>query len=184
MPLRVTVREHGTGEAVVRRDLLQFGRNLADLHDGFDEVGDIMREATREQFLTEGGHASGGWPELAESTKRNRARELGLAVSGGALRNKRGQFASSGHPILRVHNDLFNSLVRKFDPRHVERASADSLVFGSTVPYGVYHQSTEPRTLIPYRPMVALTETDKRSIAKALQRATLKGVRGRRGPVE
>lgn len=176
----ITIREAGTNEAIVRRDLLQLGRNMADLKDGFADVGDIMRESVRAQFDTEGGYSGRKWPELAESTKRSRAREKGLGVSGGALRDRRGRFASDAHPILRVHDDLYRSLVRKFDPRHIEDASADSLRFGTTVDYGVYHQSTAPRTKIPYRPMVALTEVDKRRVTKALHTATMRGVRGGR----
>jgi phage gpG-like protein len=175
--VKVAIRVAGTNEAIVRRDLLRFGENLTHLRDGFEDVGDIMREAVRQQFATEGRHASGGWPELADSTKANRARELGLSVRGGALRDDRGRFASAGHPILRVHDDLYNSLVSKYDKRHVERPSDDSLLFGTTVPHAVFHQSTEPRTKIPYRPPVALSQGDKRQITKALQTATLRGVR-------
>lgn len=164
----------------MRRDLLQFGGNLADMSEGLEDAGDVLRAAVRGQFLSEGVRGGRKWPELAESTKAHRAREKGLRLRGGALRDKAGRFASAGHPILRVHDDLFDSLVKKMDPRHVESASEDTLVFGSTVPHGVFHQSKEPRTKIPYRPMVVLTEADKRAVTKALQASAMRSVGSRR----
>lgn len=182
--MRAEIIEHGTNASVVKRDLLQFGRNLEDVSEGWDEVGDIMRNAVREQFASEGARGGDKWPELAESTKRSRAAMMGLSVRGGGLRDRRGRYASAGHPILRVTDELMDSLTRKFDPQHVEDASGTSLRFGSTVPYAVFHQSTDPRTRLPRRAPVVLTEGDKRGITKALQKATLRGIRGARGPVE
>jgi phage gpG-like protein len=179
--VRIEIREAGTDEAVVRRDLLQLGRNMADLTPGFEDAGDVMRRAALEQFVSEGRYASGGWRGLAESTKLKRARLLGLTRRGGALRDAGGRFASleaAAHPILQVTGALMRSVTRKYDPRHVERASADSLVFGSTVLYGIFHQSTRPRRVIPYRPFVAFTEVDKRAITKALHVATMRRVQG------
>jgi phage gpG-like protein len=146
------------GETIVKRDLARFGDNLIDWSHAFDQVGAIMRAASEAQFDTEGGHASGKWRELAESTKVKRG--------------------DDGHPILQVTGALKDSLTRKFDPSHIEVASRDVLRFGSTVPYGVYHQSTLPRTKIPYRPPVGLTAGDKIAIVKTLQRAAVEGVRG------
>jgi phage gpG-like protein len=45
------------------------------------------------------------------------------------------------------------------------------------VPYGRFHQSSAPRTKIPYRPPVKLNERRKREIAKAMQRALVEGTR-------
>jgi phage gpG-like protein len=59
----------------------------------------------------------------------------------------------------------------------VEEVGPDRLVWGSRVPYGVYHQSSAPRTKIPYRPPVKLNERRKREIAKAMQRALVEGTR-------
>jgi hypothetical protein len=56
---------------------------------------------------------------------------------------------------------------------HIEEIRPDSLRWGSRVPYGVFHQSTAPRTKIPYRPPVRLQERQKREITKALQRAMM-----------
>lgn len=180
--MRVTILEHGTSAEIVKRDLLGFGRNLADMSDAMDEAGDILRDAVVKQFRSEGAYGGAPWRELAESTKAQRARRLGLAVKGGALRNPAGRFASAGHPILRVTDELYNALRRKFDPRHVEDASGTSLRFGATVPYLVFHQSTAPRDRLPRRAPVVLSELDKRAVTKAIQSAAVRGVRGADGP--
>jgi phage gpG-like protein len=43
--------------------------------------------------------------------------------------------------------------------------------WGSRVPYGVYHQSSAPRSKIPYRPPVRLSQRRRQEVVKALQRA-------------
>lgn len=155
--MRVTIESYG--ESIVNRELVRFGRNTADLTDAMRDVGTIMREASEAQFRSEGGYASGGWPPLSDSRIAYKARH-DLAPE-----------------ILRATDTLMNSLTRKFDPLHVEHASADSLRFGSLVRYGIYHQSSRPRTKIPFRPPIALTELDKRRIVRTLQESILEGVR-------
>lgn len=158
MTLRIEIV--ALGETVVQRDLAAFGRNMVDLTDAMHDVGTILREAAEKQFVTEGGHASGGWPPLADSTNRDRVRQGFPPV----------------HPIMRRTERLLRSLTVRGDSEHVEEASGDSLRFGTLVPYAVYHQSSAPRHKIPYRPLVALTETDKRRIIKAIQRKIVEGV--------
>lgn len=158
MPLRIEIE--ALGELVVKRDLAAFGHNLVDLTDAMHDVATILREATEEQFATEGHHASGGWPDLADSTNRDRERH-GFPPE---------------HPIMVRTERLLSSLTRKADPEHVEHASEDSLRFGTLVPYAVYHQSSRPRRQIPFRPLVGLTEADKRRITKAIQRKIVEGV--------
>ena len=150
------------GERVFSRDLLRFGENAGDLTDAMRDVAVIMRRASEQQFATEGGHTGEKWPELAVSTQRDRIRH-GFPPK---------------HPILVRTHRAIDSLTRAADPEHIEEPSADSLRFGSTVPYLVYHQSSRPRHKIPFRPPVGLTETDKREIVSTLQRSIMEGVRG------
>lgn len=150
------------GETIVQRELLNFEHGLLVPTKALEVVADMLRHAVERQFDTEGREASGGWPELADSTKAKRG--------------------DDGHPILQVSEDLFNSLTRKFDPNHIERLSAESLTFGSTVPYGIFHQSSKPRTKIPFRPPVALTQATKAAMVRAVQ-AALRGNDPRRSVV-
>lgn len=143
------------GETIVERRLLRFAENVEHPQAALEVVGDLLRESTQKQFDSEGGYASGGWKDLAQSTIDQKAR-LGLDPH-----------------ILRATDRLMNSLVHKFDPDHIEQTSEDTLIFGSLVPYGIYAQSSQPRTKIPFRPPVAITEADKRTMVKRVQQALL-----------
>lgn len=143
------------GETIVERRLLRFAENMEHPQAALEVVGDVLREATEKQFDSEGGYASGGWKELAQSTIDRKAR-LGQDPR-----------------ILRATDRLMESLTRKFDGDHIEQISGDTLTFGSSVPYGLFHQSSRPRTKIPFRPPVAITEEDKRTMVKRVQQALL-----------
>lgn len=146
------------GETVVDRMLVRFAENLATPQHALEEVGVIMREAVEKQFESEGGYASGGWLPLKPATVAYKARH-----------------GYDPH-ILRRTDRLMASLTRKFDGDHIERTTGDALIFGSRVPYGIFHQSSQPRTIIPFRPPVALTAADKREMVKRVQAALLRGV--------
>jgi phage gpG-like protein len=146
------------GETVVERQLMRFVGNLEHTGDALAEVGTIMRESVEKQFGTEGGYGSGGWPKLTPARI--------------AYKQKHGL---DPH-IMRATDRLMESLTRKFDADHIERPSTDSLTFGSTVPYGLFAQSSRARTKIPFRPPVAITTEDKRRMVKRVQAALLVGV--------
>jgi phage gpG-like protein len=176
VPLSIHIEAFG--ETVVQRDLLRFGHNVVNLKPAMERIGVIMRGAVRQQFLSEGTHGSGGstfaaaasgatfgsggvaWEPLAASTVQYKALH-GLDPR-----------------ILRATTDLYKSLTVKSDAQHIERASEDSLRFGSLVPYAVYHQSSKPRTKIPFRPPVGLSEGDKRAIVAAIHKRAMEGVGG------
>lgn len=147
------------GEQIVSRELLRFGQRAVDARESLEDVATIMREATERQFESQGAYASGGWPALAASTVRRKANE-GLDPR-----------------ILHATGLLRESLTRKFGRGHIERVTSNALHFGTRVPYAIYHQSSRPRTKIPYRPPVGLTEGDKRRIVRTLQRSIVKGTR-------
>jgi phage gpG-like protein len=158
------------GEDLIRRRFLRLSANARDASEGFQSVVGILRAAVAENFRTRGESGGSRWRDLKPETVR-RKRALGLDIR-----------------ILRATGRLYGSLVGpeaatgrarsdvggRFIPGasdHVEEVGPDRLRWGSTVPYGVYHQSTAPRRVIPYRPPVSLTERNKREITKALQRA-------------
>lgn len=155
--IQLTIESYG--EQIVNRTLTRFEGEFENPRHTLEAIGMMLREAVEKQFDTEGRHASGGWPALAQSTKERKA-QLGLDPH-----------------ILRATDRLRQALIRKFDPEHVEHVAGDSLTFGATVPYGVYHQSSQPRKRLPYRPPVALSQEDKRSIVKTVQRQMIESAR-------
>jgi phage gpG-like protein len=158
------------GEVIIRRRLLRLASRLTDQREGFQDVVRVLREATAENFRTRGVSGGVRWPDLNEEY---------------AARTHR----SVGQRILRLTERLYGSLVgagpgstaaRGISGRfvtgasdHIEEITVDSLRWGSSVPYGVYHQSSAPRSKIPYRPPVRLQERQKREIVRALQRAMM-----------
>lgn len=155
MTLSLRIEAAQGGDVIVERQLLRFADEQEVPEVALREVGTIMRESIEKQFDTEGGYASGGWKPLTAERVATKAR-LGLEPG-----------------ILRATDRLMHSLTRKFDPEHIERPSGSSLQFGSTVTYGIYHQSSEPRTKMPFRPPIAVTEGDKREMVRRIQAAVI-----------
>lgn len=143
------------GEKQIARELLRFSGAATDASPAFMAIGDLIIAETREQFASEGGHASGGWRALKASTL-DRKRRLGLRLE-----------------ILRATDTLLHSLTVKGDPNMIFQSSPTELVFGTRVPYAEYHQ-TGTRTMPRRRPL-ELTENARRESVKILQRYIVAG---------
>lgn len=150
------------GDVLIRRDLLRFADNLAVPVLALKAITRELRAATKRQFDTEGGN-SGGWQALAASTLAEKTRK--------------------GYPdkILQATGALMASLVDENDPAHIERLSADSVAFGSTMGYGIFHATGTYKMV--KRPPVALTEMDKVRLVKEVQAALVADVRAASGRV-
>jgi len=60
------------------------------------------------------------------------------------------------YPILKRSGDLARSITNPSDENAIGKVLKDNqtLLVGTKVPYGVYHQSTKPRTVMPRRPFL------------------------------
>ena len=58
------------------------------------------------------------------------------------------------YPLLVKYGSLRSSIVNKSDPDNITKIGRKSFVLGTSVPYGVYHDSKLPRKKIPYRPFM------------------------------
>lgn len=164
------------GEDIVRRRFLRFARAVEDASGAFREVAGILADSTRENFQTRGAAGGSRWRDLAPSTIRRKAR-LGLdprilMATGRLYASLVGSEGSTG---AARHFATGRFVGGAGD--HVEEITPTSLKWGSRVPYGVYHQSSAPRSRIPYRPPVRLNELRRRQVAKALQRAIVEDTR-------
>jgi phage gpG-like protein len=155
MPATVEVQVFG--EPVIRRRLLRVEHNLLDASEAFARIARILEDAVRKNYYTAGQASGPRWPGLRPATIA-RKRRLGLDLR-----------------ILRATHRLMDSLLERTDDEHVEDIGPDSLLWGSTVPYGVYHQSRRPRTVIPFRPPVRLPERHKREAVRELQKFIMAG---------
>lgn len=109
------------GETVFSRELLRVGANAGDMRPAFDDIHEVLLQAERQQFGTQGGY-SGGWAPLAPSTVAFKARK-GL-----------------DRRILHATLRLRRSLTESSHADHVYRTTPDEMFVGSSVPYGGYHQ--------------------------------------------
>lgn len=101
--------------------LENFEASLADNSEALAAVADDLREMIAEQFATEGRAGGTPWAPLAPSTlRRSRRPRSGILVSTGAL---------------------LGSLRDLGAPGHVEEMSGQTLLFGSRLPYAIFHQT-------------------------------------------
>jgi phage gpG-like protein len=133
------------GEEQIDRELLRFSSYVGDPSPAFHKIADDMREDIGHRFEAEGP----GWAKLAAST---------LAAK-----------AAAGLPpeILQATRKLMRSLSQK-GAGHVEEVGDDFLRFGSSVPYGKFHQ--KGTTKMPERKVIDFTEADRRGFVRTLQR--------------
>jgi phage gpG-like protein len=113
--------------------LENFQASLADNSPALAAVADDLREMIAEQFATEGAASGTPWAPLAPSTLRKRR----------------------GGSILNATGALLSSLTDAGTPGHVEDIGGQQLLFGSSVPYAIFHQTGTRR--MPARPIVALS---------------------------
>ncbi len=60
----------------------------------------------------------------------------------------------SEFPILVATGRMINSILNPKDPEAIYVLGKQTLVLGTMNPYAIYHQSSEPRKVIPYRPII------------------------------
>ncbi len=133
------------GEEQISRELLRFSSYVGDPSPAFHQIADDMREDIGHRFEEEGP----GWAPLAQTT---------LAAK-----------AAAGLPpeILQATRRLMRSLSQKGED-HVEEIGDDFLRFGSSVPYGRFHQKGTSQ--MPARKVIDFTEADRRGFVRTLQR--------------
>lgn len=132
------------GVPELSRRLLMKSKNLNNYKKPLNESSDLILNDVKTQFRTEGS-LSGGWQPLALSTLIDKARK--------GYGNK---------PILERTGKLKNSFYK--------RVGTKRAFVSSKSPYFGFHQSRKPRTKIPRRPMLLLTESTRQKIVKKFQK--------------
>jgi phage gpG-like protein len=142
------------GEEIVNRRLLRFAAATVDASDAFRTIVGILRDATEQNFETRGMAGGSRWRDLSAKYAKRTGRRV-------------------DERILRLTDRLYLSLVGGNSGDHVEEIGPTQMRWGSSVPYGVFHQSSAPRSKIPYRPPVRLSQRRRQEVVKALQRAVV-----------
>jgi phage gpG-like protein len=143
------------GDDIVSREMLRVKDHAMDMRPAFHKLHESFIGAEKYQFNTQGG--SERWAPLAASTIAYKARH-GLDPR-----------------ILHATLRLRKSLTTFEGEDHIFEITEDEMLVGSRTPYGIFHQSRQPRTRLPRRPPVNLTETLKRRWIKYLQTYLMTG---------
>jgi phage gpG-like protein len=148
----VTVSFEVFGDKQVERELLRIAK-APDMRKIAPRLRDYLQSVERSQFDSEGRTGSGGWAPLKPRTV--------------ASKTARGLDPR----ILRATNRLRKSLTNKTSGDSVFEYDADSMLFGTRVPYAAFHQRGTRR--MPARKPVELSERNRRQVVKEIQAVIL-----------
>lgn len=143
------------GVNFLQRALLRIGTRAVASAPALEAIATLMIESERQQFETEGGHASGGWAPLAASTIEKKAKE-GLDPR-----------------ILHATLQLQSSLTERGNPEMILEVAPGFIRFGTTTPHARYHQ--DGTSHVPQRKPIDFREIDRVAWVKILQRWIMRG---------
>jgi phage gpG-like protein len=136
------------GEDVISRTMLRFEKAAEDARPAFRTIAHLLERAALQRFESEGAYGGEKWAPLAPSTVARKGAGKGILVDSGRLRA---------------------SLTQETAADSIRVLLPQEMRWGSTVPYGKFHQSGTSR--MPQRRVVKLPEQVKRAIVRELQRS-------------
>lgn len=140
------------GVETINRAFNRVDEFISDFRNVWPYVTTEFYQIEKEQFDTEGAAgASGKWAPLSPAYKKWK------------------EIHFPGQPILRLRNDLFESLTSPDALDSIYIPEKDQLTIGTKVPYGRVHQRE--------RPPISMNEQQKRRIQKAIQRGLVEFTR-------
>ena len=132
------------GETQLSRVLLGMESNLKDYTEPFKQSADFLKQTfSVDVFNTQGAAIGEKWKRLSPYTVAQKARQGMPSTPLIASGNMRASFKTA--------------------------VSTDQAVITNDAPYFKYHQSKEPRSKIPRRVMMKITEQSKETIVKYFQ---------------
>lgn len=139
------------GEVQLDRGIARFSDGVTDYRGIWPIIEDDFYAQEKDQFRSEGTEGGEQWQALSPE------------YAGW----KEAHFP--GQPILQRSGNLERSLTTGSDPNSVKIEERKTLTLGTRVPYAIYHQSIAPRTKLPRRPEIMLTEAFKRGVMHHMQ---------------
>lgn len=140
------------GEQVLNRAFNRVDEFVSDFRSVWPNVAKEFYVIEHEQFESQGAHgASGKWAPLSAAYAKRKA------------------VVFPGQPILRAFNSLYESMTSPDAGDSIYRPEALELTIGSKLPYALAHQRGSSKRHLPARPIISLTEDDKRKIQKSIQ---------------
>lgn len=139
------------GVEVLNRAFSRTEGFIADLRNFAPGLADVFYASEREQFESEGAKgASGKWTPLSKAYGVFKAQQF------------------PGETILRATGHMEESLTSRDALDAIFFASNDEIVFGTKDPKAIAHHRGKGK--LPARPVISLSEAQKRRMQKAVQR--------------
>jgi|GEM_PF-730631 len=139
------------GEVQLDRGIARFAEGVGDYRPIWPVIADDFYAEEKEQFASEGSAGGEAWTPLSP------------AYAGWK------EVHFPGMPIMQRTGDLERSLTSAGDPNSVRVETRKALTLGTRVPYAIYHQSLDPRTKLPRRPIIMLTNAFKAATMRNIQ---------------
>lgn len=140
----LVITGHLQGDVLIQRKLQGLEDRMSDMRPAWPAVLEVFRGIMRAAFASEGGSTGSPWPQLAESTVKDRERQ-GFA---------------GRHPILARTHTLERALTSDGGGSVIVQMPRYFAV-AVDVDYFKFHQSNKPRTKIPRRAPINLTQDNK-----------------------
>lgn len=140
------------GEIQFDRGISRFADGVTDYKPVWPVIEDDWYAEEKEQFQSEGAAGGQRWKLLSPDY----------------LLWKMVHYPNAERILERTGN-LERSLTKAGDPNGVCLEARKTLTLGTKIPYAIYHQSIEPRTIMPRRPVIQLTESFKRGVMRQIQ---------------
>lgn len=151
----VEVKIIALGDVQISRRIMRVGERAFEAIPLWTQVYEDLLKIETVQFLTEGGHGSGGWSPLADSTKAEKQRKR------------------QSPWIERATEALFRSLTAPAGPNQIFERTSGWMRFGTRVPYGIFSQTGTVK--MPQRKLIDLKLVERRMIVKTVQRFLITG---------
>ena len=124
----------------------------ANLSPVFMQISEEYQKEVRKQFETEGAYGGQPWVGLSRLSIEAR---------------KRAGFAAG--PILVMTGDLKDSLTKRTSET-INVVTPRMWIYGTSVRYGIFHQSRSPRRKIPRRAFLVITAKFRLFVVRAMHK--------------
>ena len=138
----LVIRISVLGDVVLSRALSRFGEGVSDFRPAWRQIRDDFYRVEGEQFATEGGRGpAGGWQPLSLRYGEWKAKNF------------------PGMPLMQLTGWMAGQMTT--GRGMMEEVEPLFLRMAPTLDYPVYHQQGSPKSNLPRRKVVDLTEGDK-----------------------
>lgn len=128
----------------IMNKLSKLAHDIVDMHETMDAIGEAMAKFGEANIEAEGGLLDAQWKPLSQNYLNRKLKMYNVTHELVATGKMKSSFAWN--------------------------ASENSVEVGNNTPYWKYHQSSAPRTKMPYRPTIGFTDDIKNQISNRIRK--------------